>query len=109
MPAGPKLRNRLRKVRRFEIFHQLDAVNSGDSASNIRIAREVAVDLDCEKVGGQEQAGARVLPAVVIDRVGVDRQAVRDDNLLEQTPQAQRDPIPNPLPVEAFTLLELVQ
>src|SRR3982751_4137250 len=44
-----------------------------------------------------------------INGVDVDRQAVRDDDLLEESPECQRETVAHPSRIEMLPLMQLVQ
>ena len=88
MPASPELLRVAGFVGRIEVLRQREAQQQGDTDGDIRIAREIGIDL--QRIGKERK---EVLEAgeeqrVVEDTVDeVDRQVIAEDDLLDKTIQ----------------------
>ena len=92
MPPAPELGDRRRLVGGVEVLREAEAEEQGDADSHVRIAREVAVDLQGVAVDARETLETRVEQRFVEDAVDeVERDEVGDDGFLEQTAQNQKD------------------
>ena len=58
MPATPEFCDVTREIGVVEVAHQFDTKQFGCADGNVRIAGEIAVDLECEKDGGEEECRA---------------------------------------------------
>ena len=83
MPALPEFRNAFGKIRPVKIIYQPKAQDLGDPDGDVRIAGEIAIDLEREKYRGQNERPARVIVRVVINRVHINGQPVRDDHFFK--------------------------
>ena len=55
MPTAPKLRDVSREIGVVEVAHEFDAKEFGSSDSDVRVAGEVAIDLERKEDGSKEQ------------------------------------------------------
>src|SRR5439155_12657302 len=92
VPARPELGERLREVRPVEVHSQVVAQEPRAPERNVRVAREVTVDLERVEVDRNEQRGTVVQRRV--DEVGVHDggQRVGYDDLLEVPAQHLLEP-----------------
>ena len=54
MPTTPKLRYVTREIGVVEVAHEFDAKEFGSSDSDVRVAGEVAIDLERKEDGSKE-------------------------------------------------------
>ena len=93
MPPAPEFGDRRRLVRRVEVLREAEAQQQRDADGHVRIAREVAVDLQRVAVDAHQALEARVEQRLVENAVDeVQRDVVRDDRLLEESREDQEDP-----------------
>ncbi len=91
MPAPPEIRDRGRQIRPVEIDHEVKPHHFGRAPGNLGVPREIAVDLHRKEPGCDQQLQSGVLVGVRIHRIDDERNAVRDDHLLEQSRGHQLD------------------
>ena len=87
VPAAPELGDVAAEVRHIEVALQRDAEQLGRADCDVRIAREVAVDLERERHAAQQEHHAALVLVSVKDEVGKRGAIVGHDELLEQAPQ----------------------
>ena len=92
VPPPPELGDRRRLVGCVEVFREAEAQQQGDADGHVRIAREVAVDLQRIAVDAHQALESRVEQRFVEDAVDeVERDVVRNDRLFEQAREDQED------------------
>jgi len=92
VPAAPEFGDRGRLVGGVEVLREAESQQQGDADGHVRVAREVAVDLQGVSVDARQTFESRVEERLVEDAVHeVERDIVRDDRLLEQTREDQED------------------
>ena len=87
VPATPELGDVAAEIGHVEIASQVDAEEFGTADGDVAVAGEVAVDLDGEKEGSQQQRRAVEPVGMVEDNVDIDGATVGYHHLLEKTPQ----------------------
>jgi len=96
VPAAPVLGHRARRVRAVEVGRQPVAHHLGRADRDVGITREVAVDLEHEEHGGEQQRNPVVVGRVRLDAVDQHGEPIGDHDLLEEYAehllQAVRDP-----------------
>jgi len=92
MPTMPEFRYGGGLIRPIEIVPEAKTQHLGGAYGNIGISGEVAVYLEGKEQGRQDQRQPGVAPRVPIDGRNKDREAVRNDDLLEYAPHHQLDP-----------------
>ena len=86
MPAAPELRRVLSLERRGEVFLETIAEHQGDADCHIRVAREVAVELNREAGYAHKILEARVERRIVEDAVDeIAADIVSDEHFLNET------------------------
>src|SRR6266478_4793106 len=95
MPALPELTDRLREVGRPEIPHQLEAHNVRSAKRDVRITREVAIDLNGKTVSRYQKVTPAMGSRLAIYRVYIHCQPVGDHHLLEESPQHHHQAFPH--------------
>src|SRR5690606_17306121 len=81
--------------------------NTCRTNGNIRIAGEITVDLESEKICGQDERNTRVSRRIVVNLVDNQGHPVGDDQLLEVSPGHTAQPAGDPLPVEELLFSKL--
>ena len=95
MPPPPELGDRRRLVGGVEVLGEMESQQQGNADGHVRVAREVAVDLQRIGVDARQTLEAGVKQRLVEDAVHeVERDVVRDDRLLEQSREDQEDSRP---------------
>src|ERR1035438_2838178 len=56
MPPRPELADGPREIGRLKILHEVDPIDPGNAAGDVGITREVAINLQGEKVSREQQA-----------------------------------------------------
>ena len=87
MPSTPELRDVAAEIRHVEVAHQLDAEQLGRTDGDVRVAREVAVNLESEEDGGKEQSASALLGVSRKHLVNIHSAIIGHHNLLEQAPK----------------------
>ena len=87
MPASPKLRYVTGEIRIVEVTHQFDSKEFSRADGNIRIAGEIAVDLERKENGCKQQSRAGLGVVCCPDLVHVRRAVVGYHYFLEQAPE----------------------
>ena len=87
MPTPPKLRYVATEIGYVEVAHQSDTEQLGCAYGYVGVAREVAVNLNGEQHGCEEECAARVSGIVSENGIHVGGTIVRHDNLFEQSPE----------------------
>ena len=87
VPSAPKLLDRGREIRTFEVCHQVDAKQLRRTDGNIRIAGEIAIYLHRKEQdsGAEVESGAGVQR--IIRSVDIGRGDIRDCDLFKKAPQ----------------------
>lgn len=85
MPVAPEVTEGLREIRTIEVHHQFDAEELADANRAIRIAGEVAVDLERVEDHADEASDRRVELCVLEGEVDIHREQVGNDHLLEES------------------------
>ena len=83
MPAFPEFRNAFGKIWPIKIVHKTEAQNLRDPDGNIRIAGEIAIDLEREKYRGHNERPARVIIRIVINCIHINSQSVRNEHFFK--------------------------
>src|SRR5258708_19386912 len=84
VPATPELGQAARKVGLAEIGHQVDAQHARATDCDVRVTREIAVDLDGEQKTRDQQIRTREIPRMRIHRLNRPGDDVGYAHLLEQ-------------------------
>lgn len=87
VPPTPKLCNVTAEIRHIEVAHQFDAEQFGRTDGDVTIAREVAVYLEGEEDGCQQQGTSTLLCVSREHLIHIRSAIVGHHNLLEQTPK----------------------
>lgn len=87
VPAAPEFGDVAREIGVVEIAHEAEPEQPRDADGDVRVAREIAVDLEREGHGADDEGSSRKVFVVVEDAVGEDGAVVRHDDLLEESPQ----------------------
>ena len=87
MPTPPKLRYVATEIRYVEVAHQVYAEQLGGAYGYVGIAREIAVNLNGEQHGCEEECATRVGGIIGENGIHVGGTVVRYDNLFEQSPK----------------------
>ena len=107
MPAPPEICHRIREIGTPEIGHQVVAHDASCTDGHIRVAREVAINLNGKENCCENQEGCRVAARTRVDRVDNHGQAVGDDHFLDQTPEDELKPLNDSLGLEMRFAAEL--
>src|SRR5690606_18406869 len=107
VPPPPELPDGLREVRAPEVLHEVVPHHLRRADGDVGVPREVAVDLEREEVRRDEDGPAVVDLWAPVDLADVDREAVGDDELLEEPPRHQLEPVEDAAPVPRLALVEL--
>ena len=92
MPPAPEFGDGGRAVGGIEVFGETEAHHKGQTDGHIRVAREVAIDLQCIAVDAHQTLEARVEQRLIEDAVHeVQRDVVRNNGLLKQTREYQEE------------------
>ncbi len=93
MPAPrPEFTDRMGEIRPSEVFRKADTEQLRGTARHVGVAREVAIDLEGEKVGGDDQLQGNRIFRDRIDPVDEGREVVGHHDLFHQSPQEQLAP-----------------
>jgi len=87
VPTPPELGNVAGEVGELEVGHQLEAEELGGADGDVGVSGEVAVDLEGEKDGTEDEGRAGKRFGVVETHVDVRRTGVGHDDLLEHAPE----------------------
>ena len=87
VPPPPELGDVAGEVGELEVGHQLEAEELGGADGDVGVPGEVAVDLEGEEDGAEDEGGAGEGLGVVEAHVDVGRAGVGDDDLLEHAPE----------------------
>src|ERR1044071_7886749 len=109
MPAPPKFRDRARKIWMVEVLHQLHTHHLCGTQRDVRIAREVTVDLNGKSQGCKNESRAGLLSRIVVNGIYKQDHPIGDNDLLEQPPGHPFESIGHALIFEALLCVELVQ
>ena len=109
VPAAPELGDVAAEIRHVEVAHQLDSEQLRRSDGDVRIAREVAIDLEGEEDGGKKQSASALLGVGRKHLVNIHGAIVGHHNLLEQAPKDLPHTIHGGVVVELAFLQELRQ
>ncbi len=107
MPAAPEILDVRGKVRIGEVPGHVQCEQPGASDSDIRVATEVAINLEGEPVGRPQQLPSGRVGHVAIGPGHVEPQSVRDHHLLKEPPQHLPQPVDGVVPVKVPLLFEL--
>ena len=92
MPPAPEFGDGGRLVRGVEVLGEAEAQQQGDADRHVRVAREVAVDLQGIAVDARQALEARIEQRLVEDAVDeIERDVVRNDRLFEESRKDQED------------------
>ena len=86
MPASPKLGNATGEIREIKVAHQVETKQPGTADSNVRVAREVAIDLKSEEDGTNQKYKAclaMITGPYLVDGNGT---VISYDHLFEEAP-----------------------
>src|SRR4051812_30121640 len=89
MPAPPEVRDGVRQVRVVEINRDLDAHHTARATGHIRVAGEVAIDLDTEGKNANPDHDRRVPLRGGKDTIGQRGNVVGDHDLFDHADQEQ--------------------
>ena len=92
-----------------EVLHQPEAQHLGRTDCDVRVAREVRVDLHGEADRREQQGRPGRVVDIAVHRVHVCRHAVGDDDLEEQAPRDELEAGRHPAVVKPMVRLELGQ
>ena len=84
MPSCPEFLDASRLIRSVEVLHKTNAHDSRATDGDIRITGEVAIDLNGEKNGSDDNAKARCRFGAVIDRIDKFSDQIGNDDLFEK-------------------------
>src|SRR5690606_9247672 len=87
VPAAPEFTDRGAAVWRAAVHHQVEPHHACGPESNVRVAAEIAIDLDGEEIGGQGDGKRAIVVRVAVHLVHHHGTAVRDHHLFEEAPQ----------------------
>ena len=87
MPTPPELRYVAAEIRYVEVAHESDTEQLGDAYGYVGVAGEVAINLNGEQHGCEEECAARVGGIISKYGIHVGGAVVRHDNLFEQSPK----------------------
>lgn len=109
MPTTPELGYVAREVGVVEVAHQSDAKQLGGAYRDVGIAGEVAVNLEGERDGGDEQLHAVIVGVVVPHPVDGYRAVVGQNHLFAESPKDLAHAVDGGSVVEGAGLEELGQ
>ena len=107
MPSAPKVPDRDGGVRPVEILHQVDAQKRGASAGNVRIAGEIAVDLDAKQKHSQNDIRTGGTARIAEHLIHIGCEIVGNDDFFEKTRQQEPDALTEFHRVPGLGLFEL--
>ena len=107
MPSAPKVPDRDGGVRPVEILHQVDAQKRGASAGNVRIAGEIAVDLDAKQKHSQNDIRTGGTARIAEHLIHIGCEIVGNDDFFEKTRQQEPDALTDFHWVPGLGLFEL--
>src|SRR5215204_946149 len=107
MPTRPEISYRRREVGPVEVLHQPESHDARGTSGNVRVAREITVNLKGEKVRSDDERNAGVFEGLVIDQINRNCESVSDDYLLKESPGHQLKSIGNPPIIEVMRLVKL--
>jgi len=84
MPSRPEFLNASCAVRTVKVLHKADTHHSRAADGNIRITREVAIDLNGEQNGSDDDTEPRCRFGTVIDCIDKFRKQIGNDDLFEK-------------------------
>ena len=87
MPPAPEILHRIRLIGSPEVRKQIKAQQSGNSSCHIRIACEIAVNLESVKYRHQNDFHAAEGPKLAVHRIDRNGNAIRNQELFAQTPE----------------------
>ena len=87
MPATPELGDIPAEIREAEVPHRLESEQLSNADGHVRVTREIAIDLESEENGRQQQRTAALRLVGREDAVHVHRAVIGNHHLLEQAPQ----------------------
>lgn len=85
VPVAPEVAEGLREIRTIEVHHQLDAEKLADANRTVRVAGEVAINLERVKDHADEASDRRVKLRILEGEIDIHRQQVGNDHLLEES------------------------
>jgi hypothetical protein len=91
--SAARSRRVARDVGQVEVVHQLEAHQLRDAPGDVRVAREVAEDLNGEGIGRDQRLAAAGREARRVDAVDEQRDVVGDEHLLRVAPHHQPDAV----------------
>ena len=109
VPATPELGDVAAEIGHVEIAAQADAEEFGTADGDVAVAGEVAVDLDGEKEGSQQQRRAVEPVGMIEDDVDIDGATVGYHHLFEEAPQHLPETVDGGGIIELARLFELGQ
>ena len=99
MPPAPEILHRIRQIRALEIGQQIEAQDLSRSSGNVRISREIAVDLKRIQYRSQNNLHSAEGAELTVDRIHRNRDPVRDQKLLAESPENQEAAVPDTLDI----------
>ena len=109
MPSAPKLRNVAAEIGHIEIAHQFNAKQFRSAYRNVRITREIAIDLESEEYSPKKQAATTLICVGRKHLVYKYRAIISHHYFLEQAPQYLAHPVNGSVVVELPFLQKLRQ
>lgn len=95
VPASPKLADRGGTIGVVEVDHHAEPEDTSAAQGDIGVSRKVTVDLIGKEDGGEGELQAIVVLRGAVDVIDVQRETIRDHQLLEEAPahlfQSRRD------------------
>src|SRR6188472_3355787 len=95
MPVTPEFLRRSHEIREAEVLQQLDPHQLRGAPGDVRVSREVTVDLKGEGVDAEQDVQAGWHGTRVEHAVDERRQVVGDEDFLEEPPRDQPESIAN--------------
>ena len=109
MPAAPEVLESHRQIRPVEVTVQVEAEQLRSAHRNLRVGREVEVELEGEEQHGHQAREPCSSGRVAVDSVHVDRKPVGYDHLLEEAGRNGENALPGTVVIEGLQLMELGQ
>ena len=107
MPPLPEISGIEGKIWQDKVDHQFKTHQSGKSTSNIRVSTKITIDLNCKCEGSyQDIQSTRIAPRLK-DLVGDDRHIIRNNKLLEVSPEDQRESCCELIGIDPALLVDL--
>src|SRR6266576_1205247 len=95
MPPSPELGRRGSEVRRVKVADEIDSDQLGGSAGDIRVSREIAIDLAGKGIGEQKPGAGKHVAVRQLSVNGFDdvTEVVGQRNFLEQPLSDEKEPL----------------